>query len=248
MQFKEKLANSTDRLSAVMCTIPSAVVPQAVAAAGVDAVVIDLEQGAVDIGTAHAMIAASQACAPLVRVPDIDEVIVKRVLDMGAEGIVFPLIRSAQDAERAIASMRYPPEGTRGFGPFIAQSRWNTDFAGYPNLQNSLVTILTIETRDAVECIDEICAVPGIDLIVPAPFDLTAELGIMGQLDHPDYLAAIARVEAASIKAGIPLGTIARTKPQAEVLFARGHRFIADFDVFWLRDKATDMTGWCSAP
>ena len=109
MAFKEKLTDPTKRLTAHVCTIPSATVTQAMAAAGSDAVIIDLEHGAIDYATAHAMIAATAgtSCAPLVRVTENDAAQVKRVLDLGAEGIVFPLIRSAEDAVRAVASLRY---------------------------------------------------------------------------------------------------------------------------------------------
>lgn len=248
MQLKQKMTTPGARLSGVLCTIPSPVVTQALASSGMDCVIVDLEHGAVDIGTAHAMIAATQGtgCAPLARVTSIDETQVKRILDMGAEGIVFPLIRTAADAGRAVASMRYPPVGTRGFGPFIAQSRWNSTLMEYPRHQEALVCILTIETREAVENIDAICAVPGIDMIVPAPFDLSTDLGVMGQFDHPDFIAAMSRVEAASKAAGIPLGNVARAKGQAEALFGRGYSFIADFDVLWLRDRAAEFRGWCA--
>lgn len=249
MHLKEKLTQTQSRLSGVLCTIPSAVSTQALAASGLDAIIVDLEHGAVDIGSAHAMIASTQGteCAPLARVTEIDEAQVKRILDMGAEGIVFPLIRTAEDASRAVAAMRYPPDGTRGFGPFIAQSRWRSTLMEYPGkMQEQLVCILTVETREAVENIEAICAIPGIDLIVPAPFDLSTDLGVMGQFEHPDFVAAMTKVEVASKAAGIPLGNVARMQPQADALFARGYRFIADFDVLWLRDRAAEFAGWCS--
>ena len=106
--FKSKLGESDARLTAHLCTIPSATVTQAMAAAGADAVIIDLEHGAVDYASAHAMIAALAGtdCAPLVRIASNEEWQVKRVLDLGAEGICFPLIRDAGDAERAVASLR----------------------------------------------------------------------------------------------------------------------------------------------
>lgn len=116
MTFRARLRNTPDRLTLQLCTIPSAVVTQALAAAGSDAVVIDLEHGAIDYSTAHAMIAATAGtgCAPLVRVTENDEALVKRALDLGAEGIMFPLIRSPEDARRAVATLHYPPDGTRG--------------------------------------------------------------------------------------------------------------------------------------
>lgn len=247
MTFKDRLADPSAKLTAHVCTIPSATVTQAMAAAGSDAVIIDLEHGAVDYGSAHAMIAATSGfrCAPLVRVAENDAAQVKRVLDLGAEGIVFPLIRTAADAARAVASLRYPPHGNRGFGPFIAHSRWATSLMDYRDtIDGNLVCCLLVETRDAIENIEAICAVPGIDLIVPAQFDLSTDLGISGQFDHPDFQDALAKVERAAGAAGIPLGNVALAKPQAEALFAKGYRVIAGFDLLWLKAVAAETQSW----
>lgn len=247
MTFKDRLSDPTKRLTAHVCTIPSATVTQAMAAAGSDAVIIDLEHGAIDYATAHAMIAATAgtSCAPLVRVTENDAAQVKRVLDLGAEGIVFPLIRSAEDAARAVASLRYPPNGTRGFGPFLAHSRWGTSLMDYrETVDGRLICCLLVETRDAIENIETICAVPGIDAIIPAQFDLSTDLGISGQFNHPDFLAAIAKVEAAANAAGIPLGNVGLAKPQADALFAKGYRIIAGFDILWLKAMATETQSW----
>jgi 4-hydroxy-2-oxoheptanedioate aldolase len=235
--FKAKLADPARRMTMHICTIPSAAVTQALAASGADGVIVDMEHGAVDHGSAHAMIAATQGfdCAPLVRIAENRESEVKRALDLGAEGIVFPLVRTAEDARRAVSAMRYPPEGTRGFGPFLAQSRWGTTLPGYrPRITGQLVCCLLIETRDAVDNIEEICAVDGIDLIVPAQFD------------HPEFIAALDRVEMAARARGIPLGQAALSEEQARGWFARGYRVVAGFDVLWLRQAAAEAQGWCA--
>lgn len=246
--LKDKLKTDGARLSCAVCTIPSATVPQAIAAAGADAVIVDLEHGAVDYGSAHAMIAATAGteCAPLVRVAENDPAQVKRVLDLGAEGIVFPMIRTAEEAANAVASLRYPPSGVRGFGPFLAQSRWQTDLMGYRTaMEDRLICCLLVETRESVENIEEICAVPGIDVLIPAQFDLSTDLGRPGQFDHPEFQAAIARVETAANAAGLPMGNVALAAAQAEALFARGYRMVAGFDVLWLRAQAAEMARWC---
>ena len=245
--LKHRLAQTKDRVALHICTIPSAVVTQAMAAAGADGVIIDLEHGAVDYGTAHAMIAATQGtdCAPLVRVAENDPAQVKRALDLGAEGICFPLIRNAEDARRAVASLRYPPDGVRGFGPFIAHSRWQTELPGYAAaMQDQIVSMLLIETRDAVENIEEICAVEGIDLLVTAMFDLTTDLGVMGQFDHPDVKAAVKKVEKAAFARGIPLASNALSEQMAADLFDRGYRGIAGFDVLWLKARTAEFKSW----
>lgn len=247
MTFKRKLANQDLRLTAHVCTIPSAIVTQAIASAGSDAVIIDMEHGAIDYSSAHAMIAATAgtSCAPLVRVTENDAAQVKRTLDLGAEGIVFPMIRSASDAKRAVASLRYPPNGTRGFGPFLAHSRWDTSLLDYREaVDDQIVCCLLVETRDAIDNIEEICAVPGIDAIIPAQFDLSTDLGISGQFDHPDFQTAIAKVERAAKAANIPLGNVGLAKPQADALFAKGYRIIVGFDILWLKAIAAETQSW----
>lgn len=248
--FKRKLKETEARLTAHVCTIPSATVTQAMAAAGADAVIIDLEHGAIDYGSAHAMIAATAgtSCSPLVRIAENRASEVKRALDLGAEGIVFPLIRSAEDAERAVASLRYPPHGNRGFGPFIAHSRAGLPFTEYlPTMADNLLCCLLAETRDAVENIEEICAVPGIDLIIPAQFDLSVDLGVPGRFDAPEFVEAVERVEAAAGAAGIPLGNAALDKARADALFDRGYRVIAGFDILWLKAVTAENQSWTGA-
>lgn len=245
--FKHRLHHTSDRMTCHVCTIPSATITQAMAASGADSVIIDLEHGAVDYGSAHAMIAATQGfdCAPLVRVAENDPTHVKRVLDLGAEGIVFPLIQTPEDAERAVASLHYPPKGNRGFGPFLAQSRWGTDLMRYrEEVEPRLICCLLVETVEAVENIEEICQVPGIDLMIPAQFDLSTSLGLSGQFDHPDFQAAVTKIEKACLNAGLPLGNVALSQDQATGLFNRGYRVLAGFDAIWLRAKAAETQSW----
>jgi len=245
--LKNKLRTSGATLTGVVCTIPSATVTQAIAATGVDMVIVDLEHGAVDYGSAHAMIAATAGteCAPLVRVMENDAAQVKRALDLGAEGIVFPLIRDADDTRRAVQSLRYPPRGSRGFGPFIAQSRWQSTMPSYQHdIEDHLVCCLLIETTEAVDNIDEICAIEGVDFMVLAAFDLSTALGISGQFDHPDFRVAAGRIESAAKAAGIPLAGIALTQDQANALLAAGYRIVAGFDVLWLRQSAAALQNW----
>lgn len=247
--LKTKLQDTKDRLSSVVCTIPSATVTQALAACGVDSVIIDLEHGAIDYASAHAMIAATAgtSCAPLVRVAQNRPADVKRALDLGAEGIVFPLVRTVEDTRSAVESLRYPPDGTRGFGPFLAQSRWGETLATYPSVVGpELICCILVETVEALENIESICAVPGVDMLIIAQFDLSTELGVMGQFDHPDFVSAVRKVENAAFKAEIPLGNVALSEAQATDLFSRGYRLVGGFDALWLREKALQIQSWCN--
>lgn len=245
--FKDRLHGTQDRMTAHLCAIASPAVTQALAAAGADAVIVDLEHGAIGYDAAHAMIAAvgGRSCCPMVRVAEVDEALVKRSLDLGAEGIVFPLIRTAADAARAVASLRYPPRGTRGFGPFLAHAHFDVPLMAYRDqVEDRLICCLLVETAEAVANIDEICQVEGIDLIIPAQFDLSTNLGLQGQFDHPDFLAALDRVETAVKAAGIPLGGVALAEPQAKALLDRGYRVITGVDALWLATATRTTQSW----
>jgi 4-hydroxy-2-oxoheptanedioate aldolase len=245
----------TDRLSAtdellhgVLCAIPSALVTQAVAAAGADFVLIDGEHGPIGRETMHAMIAATAGtgCAPLVRVPGIVEADAKSALDAGAEGIVYPLVRNADDAERAVSYATYPPDGVRGWGPFAAHSRHGVAIGDYlGEVGPRIACCLLIETVEAVEAIDAIVAVPGIDLLMVAQFDLSTALGVHGHFDSPELLDAVARVERAAKAARIPLGTSALTPEQSSAAAAAGYRFlIHGFDVLMLKQQVAAFRDW----
>jgi 4-hydroxy-2-oxoheptanedioate aldolase len=239
MLFKERLARDDGVLRGVMCVIPSAVAAQAIASAGADFILIDREHGPIGRETMHAMIAATAgtACSALVRVPAIDEAEVKAALDAGAEGIVYPLIRSAEDAERCVAYLRYPPHGSRGWGPFAAHSRFGTSLQEYSGAVGPLVTCcVLIETAEAVENIDAILAVPGLDIVVVAPFDLSGALGVEGQFDSPVFVDAVATVERAVGKK-VPLGGVALTREQSASLAAKGYRVLLNgVDVLMLKE------------
>ena len=247
MTFKEKLKTLDRALTAHICTIPSPIVTQAMAAAGADSIFVDFEHGAIDYASAQAMFAAvaGTSCAPMARVTEIDAAQVKRVLDVGAEGSAFPLVRTAEDAKRAVETLYYPPKGVRGFGPFVAHSHHGTSLMEYrAAIAPKLTCVLLAETVEAVENIEAICAVEGVDAVMPAQFDLSTALGVPGQFDHPDMVRAVAKIEAAALTAGIPLGNVGLQEAQAVDLIDRGYKIIAGFDVLWLRAQAERTQSW----
>src|SRR3954447_8336058 len=232
----------------VVCAIPSAVSVQAIAAAGADFVLIDREHGPIGRETLHAMIAATAGtgCVPLIRVPAIDEAEVKLALDSGALGVVYPLTRTAEDAERAVSYATYPPDGARGWGPFAAHSRHGVAIGDYlgeigPRISCSIL----IETVEAVENIDAILAVPGIDLAFVAQFDLSTALGVHGRFDSPEFAEAVAQIEAAAKAAGVPLGTSGLTPEQSRAAVEAGYRvLIHGFDVLMLKQQVAAFRDW----
>jgi len=194
------------------------------------------------------MIAATAGtpCSPWVRVAKRDEAYVKPVLDAGAEGIMFPLVRTAAEAAECVAVTRYPPRGRRGWGPFIAHSRWGVELHDYlPKCGAEIVCGLLIETKAAVDNIEDICKVEGIDYMIVATFDLSTELGVPGKFDAPILLDAVRHVEQAALKASIALGAAALTREQTEGNLRRGHRILVyGFDVLMLEQHVRQAMAW----
>ncbi|MDQ6852481.1 MAG: aldolase/citrate lyase family protein [Actinomycetota bacterium] len=247
MFLKQRL-RSTDLLRGVLTVIPSAVVTQAIAAAGADFVLIDREHGPIGPEAMHAMVAATAGtdCAPVVRVPSIDEADTKAALDAGAEGILFPLVRSADDAERCVSYLTYPPSGLRGWGPFVAHSRYQTsllDYAG--SVGPEIACGLLLETVEAVENIDEILRVSGIDFVIAAQFDLSTALGVHGQFDSPAFVEAMTTLETAVASSQLPAGGAAFTPQQTSSLIAKGYRVLVHgFDGLMLKERVETFKTW----
>ncbi len=161
---------------------------------------------------AHCMATKGSQTTPLVRVPWNDPALIKPVLDLGAAGVIVPMIKTADDARRAVAACRYPPEGIRGWGPRrpsnYARYSSAAEFAKLAN--ETIITIIQIEQIEAVQNLDEILAVPGITSILIGSNDLSASMGHTGQPRHPEVLAAIDTViektRRTSVWIGIAIG------------------------------------------
>ena len=248
--FKARV-RSGEVLRGVFHEIPSAVAAQATAAAGADFVVIDREHGPIGREAMHAMIAAAAGAgaAALVRLPSVSEDEAKIALDAGADGIVFPLIRTREDAERAVAAVRYPPEGTRGWGPFVAHARHGVPLASHlERVGADAVCVLLLETAEAVANAGEILAVDGIDVAFVAPFDLSTALGVHGRFDAPELVAAIETLEAAARDHGVPLGGAALSEEATRALLGRGHTFLVQgIDVLMLSGATREAARWAAS-
>jgi 4-hydroxy-2-oxoheptanedioate aldolase len=242
---------SGEVLAGYFAAIPSSASVQAMAAAGADWIVIDQEHGAIGPEAMHAMVAAiaGSPCAALVRVPRPDEAWVKPALDAGAEGILFPLVGSAADAAECVSLVRYPPLGRRGWGPFAAHARWGVGLLEYlPQRGAESLCMLLIETRGAVDDIEAICKVDGVDCVVLAPYDLSTALGIPGRFEAPEFREAEQRVERVVLEAGIPLGGVAMTPERTRLLVERGYRLVAQgVDLLMLGDLVRQAAGWRKA-
>ncbi len=171
--------------------------------AGFDWLLLDGEHGPFGIETMQVMLQAMSATktVPIIRAPWNDPVYIKRALDIGAYGLLIPLVSSKREAENVIHALRYPPIGIRGVGPRRA-SRYYLDFKEYvATVDSELLTMVQIETKEAVENISEILSVDGIDAYFVGPMDLSAALGHIGDVNHPEVTDTIAKILAAGKKA-----------------------------------------------
>lgn len=221
----------------------SPVTAEVMALAGYDCLLIDREHGPGDLLAAQGQITAirSTGCGVLMRVPANDPVELKRALDLGLDGVMVPAVNSAGDARAAVAACRYPPAGIRGVAPGIVRaSGYGTDLAGYmAACEREFLLMCQIETKAGLDAVEAIAAVDGVDMLFVGPYDLSANLGHLGQPDHPAMDAAMARIEAAARQAGKLLGIIPTPGRDIAALFARGyHLVLGSADISLLRDAA----------
>jgi 2-dehydro-3-deoxyglucarate aldolase len=210
-------------------TIAHPSIAEIMALAGFDWLTIDAEHGAIGIESVQVLMQAMSRTdtVALVRVGGSDRSIVTRVLDAGAEGVVFPMILTEDDALRAVRSVKFPPEGTRGVGLARAHGYSEEGRDQYLKYANEeILIVVQIEHITAVDNIDRILAVGGIDAVYIGPSDLSASMGLLGQCDHPSVLKEIKRVCAAAARAGVPLGIPANKPEEVRACISEGYQFI----------------------
>jgi len=208
--------------------------------AGFDYLLLDQEHGLGDpTSLATQLLAMSTTpTVGVVRVPWNDHVYLKRVLDAGAEAVLIPGIDTAEEARAAVAACLYPPRGRRGTAAGSVRASSYGMAADYvATCADNLLIACQIESVKAVENIDAILAVEGIDLMFIGPFDLSATVGQIGNLKHPEVARLIEHAEARIRAAGRPMGTVPHPGCTWKDMFARGYQFVnAGSDVARLRD------------
>lgn len=206
-------------------------VAEIMAGEGFDWLGIDLEHTTIDIRTFYEMVLAVKGtgCDLLARLHSCDPVQAKLVLDAGADGIIVPSVNTPQQAAEAVAMAKFPPQGTRG----VALSRaagYGRSFDSYFAEHNDRVVVaVMLEHVDAISCVDAILTTPGVDAAFLGPYDLSASMGLPGQLAHPKVLAARRTILDACarhhVAPGIHFASMAKESLEAAV--ADGFRFIA---------------------
>lgn len=207
----------------------SAIVAEAIGHAGFDWGVIDMEHTPLDMmGVMHMLQAVGNTrMLPVVRVPWNDAVMVKRVLDAGATTVLFPMVQDAEEARRAVAATRFPPEGVRGMAGMSRASRFGTVPNYLQTANQQIGVIVQIETPQAINQIEAIAAVPGIDALFVGPADLAGNLGLPGQPLHASVLALVADAVSRARAAGMPIGTLALTPEAATRYRAMAFDYLA---------------------
>lgn len=221
------------------------VVAEILARVGYDWIAVDCEHSSIGIEmfaeTARGIY--GRDVVTLARVRENDMLAIRQVLDVGAEGVIVPMVNSAEEARRAVKAAKYPPIGERGFG-YCRANNWGIDFTSYAEKANDDVCVVVmIESKQAVECIDEILEVEGVDGVFIGPYDMSGSYGCVGRTDEPVVVEACAKVLEACKRHGKAAGEhiVLPNERNVSKALADGFTFIAlGTDIVFLADAARD--------
>jgi len=215
-----------ERLIGPLVSLPSPEITEILSRVGFDWLFIDAEHGAFNPEQTQAMLQSAGQCPCVIRVPAGDEIWIKKALDIGAAGIIVPQVHSAEQARQIIRYSKYAPEGSRGVGIGRAHA-YGINFEDYLQRANTdTAIILQAESRRAIENINDIVKVPGIDAILIGPYDLSASLGKLGKVNDPEVRKAIQIITNACHKAGIQLGIFGVDASAVNPYLDKGFRLI----------------------
>jgi 2-dehydro-3-deoxyglucarate aldolase len=237
--FRTRLKNR-ERLLGTMVTLPSMATAEILSRVGFDWLFLDGEHGPLESADLAALlIAVSGRSACLVRVAEARETPIKKALDLGADGIIAPQVNSVEHARDVVRWSRYAPSGTRGVGLARAHG-YGFEFQDYVKTANDRVSLIVqVEHIDAVNCIEETVGIEGIDAILLGPYDLSASMGKMGQIEDSEVVEAIGRVTRTCLAAGMPLGMFGVTTAHVKPYIEQGYTLIvAGVDTLLLGNAA----------
>lgn len=182
----------------------------------------------------------STGSEPYIRVPTTDRSAISRALDVGARGVMVPMVESAEQAAAIVTWAKYPPDGIRGAAFGVAHDNYDRgDNVAYMRWTNAETMIFTqFETVDGLAAVDKIAAVDGVDVLWVGHYDLTNSMGIPGKFDHPDYLGALDRVTEAARSHGKHAGFMAGSRDEAAMLVERGFSILAYGGDLWVYQDA----------
>jgi 2-keto-3-deoxy-L-rhamnonate aldolase RhmA len=229
--FKAMLKNVKSPLIGSWITLAHPAIAEIMAKSGFDWLAVDMEHSVITIREAEELIRVIDLAGvvPLVRLTSNNPDQIKRVMDAGAHGIIVPMVNSARDAKNAVEAVKYPSMGKRGIGLARAQG-YGTQFQEYLDWEKTgSIVIVQVEHIDAVNSLEEIFSIDGVDGYIIGPYDLTSSIGIPGQFEHPDFLSAMEKIHLVASKLNMT-GGIHVIEPEPDQLIQRieeGFRFIA---------------------
>jgi 2-keto-3-deoxy-L-rhamnonate aldolase RhmA len=236
--FRQRLQRGEVLLGQMVLELFTPGIGPMLAACGLDFVIFDMEHGRCDIALMSEMIASCRGTniVPMARVPDLNFAPLSRVLDLGARGVMVPRVETRQQAEDIVSQLKYAPAGKRGVALGIAHDLYR---AGTPEFfaqaNEEIAVILLLETEKAIDNLDDIVSVPGVDVAWMGHYDLTVSMGIPAQFDHPRLLAAMDALVAACRKHGVAPGFLPPSPESAVHWIDKGFRAISlgsDIGVF----------------
>jgi len=212
-------------------TLGHSSIAEIMAQARFDWLTVDMEHSAITLHEAQQLVQVIElsGCVPLVRVGANDANLIKRVMDTGAHGVIVPMINTREDAERAVGAVKYPPQGFRGVGLTRAQS-YGAHFEEYRKWnETESIVVVQIEHIKAVENLEAILSVEGVDAFIVGPYDISASLGVAGQFDHPEMTAVLTRIldTARRLNAVAGYHVVPPDARQAVERVKQGYRFLA---------------------
>ena len=206
--FKRALHAGTQQIG-LWCAVPSNYVSEILAGAGFDWLVLDTEHAPNELPNVFNQLQSmvGYATQPVVRVPWNDAVTLKRFLDIGTQSFLIPMVQDAEEARAAVAATRYPPDGIRGYAVASRATRFGRIGDYFTRYADEMCVLVQVETMEALEKVEEIAAVPGVDGIFIGPGDLSASMGLLHQPTHPKVVDAIEdglrRIRAAGNRGGV---------------------------------------------
>jgi 4-hydroxy-2-oxoheptanedioate aldolase len=227
--LSQRLATAERAQIGIWVCSGSAIAAEICAGSGLDWLLVDMEHAPNGLESVLAQLQAVAAypVTPVVRVLVNEPVVIKQVLDLGVQNLLVPMVDNPEQAAAAVRAVRYPPAGVRGVGSALGRgSRWNRVPDYLTRADTTISLTVQIETAAALRNIDAIASVPGVDAIFMGPSDLAASLGVLGQQEHPDVIAAVEAGIAAGRRLGVPVGVNAFVPATADRYLAAGASFI----------------------
>jgi 4-hydroxy-2-oxoheptanedioate aldolase len=226
--FKRALAEGRTQIG-LWTSLGTGLAAEVLGGAGFDWLLIDTEHSPTEVPMVLDQLRTLEAfpVTPIVRPAWNDLVLIKRILDLGVQTLLVPYVQDAQEARRAVAATRYPPEGVRGIAATIRANRYGRIKDYHAQANRQMCVLVQLETRRALAELEAIAAVDGVDGLFIGPSDLAGDLGYLGNNRHPDAVAVFADACARAKKAGKPIGILAPVEEDARRYLEMGFSYVA---------------------